>query len=127
MDKEILWKQFVVYVDLYKFYMDLTIKINLFYYGITGAIVSFYFTHPHTPLIRYALCLPVLMALAFSGIFIYGAHLMPILRFDLFDIRDKLGLATAPDLGVLTLILRIFAILLLFVAVGLIILICTAA
>ena len=127
MEKEILWKQFVVYVDLYKFYMDLTIKINLFYYGITGAIVSFYFAHPQTLLIRYALCLPVLMGFAFSGIFFYGAHLMPILRFDLFDIRDKLGLATAPDLGVLTLVLRIFAILLFFVAVGLVILICTAA
>ena len=126
MDKDILWKQFVVYVDLYKFYLDLTIKINLFYYGITGAIVSFYFTHPHTPLIRYALCLPVLMGLAFSGIFFWGAHLMPVLRKDIFDIRDKLELATAPDLGVLTLALRMFASLLLFVSFGLLILIFTA-
>ena len=51
---------------------------------------------------------------------------MPVLRFDLFDIGNKLGLATAPDLGVLTLVLRFFAILLLFVAVGLVVLIWTA-
>ena len=119
MDKEILWKQYCLYVDLYKFYMDLTVKINLFYYGITGAILSFYFAHPSTPLIKYALTLPILMGLAFCGIFFYGASLMPILHHDLFDIRDKLGLATAPDLGILTIVLRAFAILLLFVAIGL--------
>lgn len=117
MDKDILWKQFSLYVDLYKFYMDLTIKVNLFYYGITGAILSFYFAHPSTPLIKYSLYLPILMSLMFSAVFFYGAHLMPILRRDLFGIRDKLNLATAPDLGILTIVLRSFAFLLVIVAI----------
>jgi hypothetical protein len=67
------------------------------------------------------------MSLVFSGIFFYGAHLMPILRHDVFDIRDKLGLATAPDLGILTIVLRAFAFLFLVVAVSLGIMIWTAA
>lgn len=127
MDKDILWQQFSLYVDLYKFYMDITVKVNLFYYGITGAILSFYFAHPSTPLIKYSLCLPILMSLIFSAIFFYGAQLMPILRRDLFDIRDKLGLATAPDLGILTIVLWGFAILLVIVAICLAILIWKAA
>ena len=116
MDKDILWKQFSLYVDLYKFYMDITMKVNLFYYGITGAILSFYFAHPGTPLIKYSLFLPILMSIVFSAIFFYGAHLMPILRSDLFNIRDRLGLATAPDIGILTIVLRAFACLLVVVA-----------
>jgi hypothetical protein len=59
------------------------------------------------------------MSLVFSGIFFYGAHLMPILRRDVFAIRDQLGLATAPDLGILTIVLRAFAFFLLVVAISL--------
>ncbi len=125
MDKDILWKQFSLYVDLYKFYMDLSVKLNLFYYGITGAILSFYFAHSSAPLVKYALCLPILMSLVFSGMFFYGACLMPILRRDVFSIRDKLGLATAPDLGILTIVLLAFALFLLAVAVSLFCLICS--
>ena len=119
-DKDILWKQYSLYVDLYKFYMELTVKINLFYYGITGAILSFYVTHPTTPFVKLALGLPILMSLVLAGIFFYGASLMPILRRDLFDLRDKLGLSVAPDLGILTIVLRAFAFLLLVVALILI-------
>ena len=127
MDKDLLWKQYSLYVDLYKFYMDLSIKINLFYYGITGAILSFYFSNHQAHLIRYALCFPVLMSVMFACIFFYAAHLMHVLREDLFNIRDKLGLETAPDLGVLTIVRRIFAIMFLGVAIGLGILIWASA
>jgi len=126
MNNDILWKQYSLYIDLYRYYMDLSIKVNLFYYGITGAILSFYFTHTNTPLVKLSLCLPILMSLVFSGIFFYGANLMPILSQDVFDIRDQLGLATAPDIGILTIVLRAFACLLLVVAISLGVLIWTA-
>src|SRR5579885_2220431 len=119
-DNDTLWKQYSLYVDLYKFYMEITVKINLFYYGITGAILSFYFTHPATPFVKLALGLPILMSVVLAGIFFYGASLMPILRKDLFDLRDKLGLSTAPDLGIFSIVLRSFASLLLVVAIILI-------
>jgi len=40
-----LWKQYEISVDLYKHYLKLAIEINVFYYAITGAIVSYYFAH----------------------------------------------------------------------------------
>jgi hypothetical protein len=115
-DKATLWNQYSLYVDLYKFYMDLFVKINLFYYGIRGAILSFYFAHPNTPHVALALGLPIAMSVVLAGIFFYGASLMPILRRDLFVLRDKLGLSAAPDLGILTIVLRAFGSLLLVVA-----------
>lgn len=41
---EIKWNDFKLNVELHKSYLDLALKINLFYYAITGAILSFYFT-----------------------------------------------------------------------------------
>ena len=116
-DNATLWKQYELLVELYKFYMKLTIKINLFYYGITGAILSFYFTHPNTPVVVYAIGLPILMSVVLAGIFFYGACLMPVLRKDLFALRDRLGLDTAPDLGVLTIVLSAFGGLFVVVAI----------
>jgi len=105
-DNDTLWKQYALNVDLYKFYMELTVKLNLFYYGITGAILSFYFSHPASPFVALALGLPLLMSIMLAGIFFYGASLVPVLREDQFALRDKLGLAAAPDLGILTITLR---------------------
>ena len=99
---EILWRQYALLVDLYKFYLDVVIKMNAFYYGVTGAILAYFFKNGSNPLVRYALVLPILFSIALALLFFYGAILMRVLRLDVFNIRDALGLATAPDLGVLS-------------------------
>jgi len=113
---EILWSQYKQNVELYKFYMELIVKFNVFYYAVTGAIVSFFFSHQDIPDIKYSLLLPVIMSVAFAGFFIYGAKLMPYLREEVFKIRDALGLKVAPDLGVLTVLLYIFSAIFILVA-----------
>lgn len=117
-DRELLWKQYSQNVDLYKFYMDLVIKINVFYYAVTGAILSYYFSHLEVANIRFSLLLPILMSVAFAGFFVYGAVLMRALRQEVFDIRDALGLKVAPELQVLSVLLYIFAVVFSFVAIG---------
>ncbi|MFA4844255.1 MAG: hypothetical protein WC632_04805 [Candidatus Margulisiibacteriota bacterium] len=118
MDKtEILWKQYSQNVDLFKFYMKLVLELNVFYYAVTGAIFSFYFANHKITNIQYSLMLPLFMSLAFAGFFFYGAHLMKCIRQEVFDIRDNLGLKVAPDVGVLSLLLRIFAVLFIIVAI----------
>ena len=37
-----LWKQYQLHVDLYKHYLELSLKLNAFSYAVTGAILSFY-------------------------------------------------------------------------------------
>tara|TARA_R110000868_G_scaffold411279_1_gene702651 strand:+ start:885 stop:1268 length:384 start_codon:yes stop_codon:yes gene_type:complete len=115
---ELLWKQYSQNVELYKFYMDLTIKLNTFYYAITGAIFSFYFANTSNPDIKYAVILPLIMSIGFLLFFIYGAVLMRVLRRDTFAIRDALGLKAAPDLGVLSVFLGIFSVVFLVVIIG---------
>jgi len=122
-DKDILWKQYQMHIDLYKHYLELTLKFNVFFYAVTGGILSFYFaTKDPGALIRYSLLFPMIMSAGFGGIFFYAAYLIAPVRAELFKIRDALGLATAPDYQILAILLRLSAALLGVVVVALIIL-----
>jgi hypothetical protein len=107
-DADLLWKQYSLHVDLYKFYLDLVLKTNVFFYGITGAILTYYFTHQGEPLVSLALLLPLGMSAALCGTFFYGAYLAGFTRREVFSIRDRLGLDSAPDMQVLQVLLRVF-------------------
>ena len=64
-EREILWREYALNADLYKFYMDICIKSNLLYFEITGGILTFVLTRAQFPLAKYALALPVIMSLSF--------------------------------------------------------------
>jgi hypothetical protein len=40
--EELKWRQYALLVDLYKFYLELFLKFNIFFYAVTGAIMSVY-------------------------------------------------------------------------------------
>jgi hypothetical protein len=119
---DILWKQYALQVGLYKEYLNLLLKFNVFYYAATGALLSYYFAHSTVALMRYSLAFPALMSLGFSGLFFYGASQTHVVRHELFDIRDKLGLTTAPEYRVLTVFLWLSATLMLIVGICLFVL-----
>ena len=116
---EDLWKQYEIQIDLYKHYLKLTIEINVLYYAITGALLSYYFAHRSEVSIRFALVLPFLMSVMLGVLFIYGAVLNRVSRTDVFKLRDALGLQVAPEFAVLGWFLVICAVLMLTVAIGL--------
>jgi hypothetical protein len=122
-EKEMLWRQYELNVELFKHYLKLVLEFSVFFYGITGAVVSYYFAHAAEPHMRYALLLPLAMSIAFASLFTYGAYLASFMRSEIFEVRSALGLATAPDVIVLTVFLFISAALMLAVAVGLAIII----
>lgn len=111
-----LWKQYEIQVDLYKNYLKLALEVNVFYYAITGAIVSYYFAHKAESSVQYALLLPIIMSAMLSLFFTWGGQLNRLSREEMFRVRDALGLQTAPEFEVLTWLLRIFAVLMLTVA-----------
>lgn len=117
---DLLWKQYDLQVGLYKGYLELLLKFNVFYYAATGALISYYFSKPGIPWMKYSLGFPVLMSIGFAALFIYGAVNTGVVRQELFDIRDKLGLDTAPEYNVLCIFLWISAILMLIVALCLV-------
>lgn len=117
-NRELLWRQYQLNVDLYKGYLELVVRMNVFYYAVTGAILSFYFANQNE-LTQFSLFLPFLMSVALGGFFVLGAWLARIPRDETFRLRDTLGLIAAPEIGVLICLLSIFAILMFVVAGGL--------
>ena len=122
LDKDLLWKQYGLHVDLYKHYLDLVLKFNIFYYASTGAILSFYFSKPDLNLIKYSLLFPVFASFCFGFLFLYGATQLKVTREKMFDIRDKLDLDTAPEFHVLSVLLLVSALLMFGVAIVILVL-----
>ncbi len=120
LSKDDLWKQYEINADLYKHYLKLAIEMNVFYYAITGAIVSYYFAHrTDAPEIRFALMLPILMSILLAGFFVYGSIMNRYSREEMFRVRDALGLRVAPEFAVLGWLLVLFAALMVLVALSL--------
>jgi hypothetical protein len=117
---ELLWKQYELQVELYKEYMKLLLQFDAFYYAATGALLSYYFSKPGPPWMKYALLFPILMSVGFAILFIYGATQIPVVRQELFEIRDALGLSTAPEYKVLSVFLVVSSVLMFIVDLSLI-------
>jgi len=98
-----LWCQYEHNTNLYKFYFDLFMKIHLFYYGITGGIIAFYFTHKSIELIKYSLLLPILVSLVLMILFWIGADMIKVIGGEILLLTEKLDLNTYPDTSMLSL------------------------
>jgi len=115
-DKDLVWKQYQLQVDLYKHYLDLVIKFNAFYYAVTGAFLSYYFLHFNDDLVRWALVFPVVMSLFFGWLFLKASRAVKYLDEELENICTLFGF-TSPETRILT--LALIASGLLFVGIGL--------
>jgi hypothetical protein len=126
--REIHWRDYLLNADLYKFYMDMTLKVNIAFYGITGAIVSFCVTYSQAPLAplalqapgaRWALLLPAAMGLCLAFIFAYSSYAVVIMRNDMRELCEKLRLDSYHDFTPLIFALVAFALLQVVCFVGL--------
>lgn len=123
-DREIDWRQYNLFIDLYKFYFDVVIKANIAFYAITGAIISFNYSilikykmsaagkeHPEIyQSMGNGLFLPIFTALVFVVVFIYGAIKLYKLHKEVIRLAKKLCLGYYPDFTPLVSILCVFAV-----------------
>ena len=72
MDPKLLWDEYKLQVETYRFYLELVIKINLFFYAITGGILSFYFASVNKEQVQLALVLPLVMSVLLFAFFLFG-------------------------------------------------------
>jgi hypothetical protein len=121
--RKLQWREYAVQVDLYKHYMDMLMKVNAFFYIITGGILSFYFVNFGKPFVRYALLFPILMSFLLGAIFFYGASKWKIVVRIMREALESLDLVKAPDAQILYILLRSSAILFLMVGVSMCVLI----
>jgi len=67
-DKDLLWKEYELHIDLYKHYMRIVATFNVFFYGVTGAVIS-YSLNAGNPQVRWALVFPMVMSVFFAVVF----------------------------------------------------------
>jgi hypothetical protein len=120
-DRESLWKEYNYHIDLYKHYLDMGLKAIGLFYAILGAIFSFVLTkgipRANVNLIAFSLCIPILMSLAFAWTFIRGANLSEQVRCTINIIKSQLKIERAPDVQILSELLRAFGYIFLLVGV----------
>jgi hypothetical protein len=92
-DKQLLWNRYSMHIDLYQKYLDVAIKLNLFYYGITGAILSFYFSQKSNNTIsELALVLPILFSVALFVFFAFADKSYAVSKTDIEKLVSSLGM-----------------------------------
>jgi hypothetical protein len=92
-DREILWRDYAINTQLYQYYIDIPIKVNVMFYGITGGILSFCLTRDVGDYTKWALGLPFAMSLFFAVIFFKGSGLMKTYAKNTLDLAKKLQVA----------------------------------
>ena len=116
-------------IDAYRFYFNLALQINAFFYVTTGVVLGFYLDpknqQPGGHLV-YFLLLPILIGSVLGAIFIFGAKLQRDSSVAIERLRNELNngtgldIAWIPDINLLRLLLTIFGIIFFFVTAALI-------
>ena len=99
-------------------------KINVFYYAITGGIASFCFAQQRVAYTKWALLLPAVMSVCLAVVFGWYAPFATTLRDDNYTLAAKLGITAPHEFGPLVFILWIFAALQTVSAIGIVVLLC---
>ena len=123
-ETNLLWERYKHEVDLHRSYLDLAIKLNIFNYAVTGAIVSFYFLHIEgEPLVRYSLILPFLMSGGLAIFFFRSALAARYSQENIHKLADDLKFDVGSMVAaVLEFLLWVFFSTLVIVAIGLFVL-----
>jgi hypothetical protein len=90
---ELLWKRYELGVNTYTKYLDFALKLNFFYYSITGAMLSFYFAQEgnNTPL-EHALLLPVIFGVGFVFLCFFSNSALKISKKEIEWLSEELKL-----------------------------------
>ncbi|NDJ19986.1 hypothetical protein [Myxacorys almedinensis] len=96
MEREDLWKEFEKSIDLYKFYLDMVLKdmvlkASIFIFGITSAIILYYFSNINKPLIKLSFVLPLIMNAGFTYLCFKGSSFGDILDKEHEKLSEELG------------------------------------
>jgi hypothetical protein len=104
------WNRYALHIDLYKFYFDIIIKLNIFYFGITGAILSYYLANNvNNTQLEYVLFLPVFFGFCITALSIFGDKLLAESKIDINNLVVKMDFDTLVDTSSLNYLMRISA------------------
>lgn len=90
-------KQYQMMVDIYKFHFEIVLKFIIFYYAITGAVLSYIFSQPNSGFMRFGLVLPIFMGIALGLFALFGAVEVDPLKKDITRVTEQLHLKPFPS------------------------------
>jgi len=109
-ESQLNWNRYITHIDLYKFYFDLMIKLNVFFYGITGAILSFYLSKSANDTdLEYVLLLPVFFGLGVAALSIYGDVTLKHSKTDINDLVAQMNIKIGVQTNSLNYVMRFSA------------------
>jgi hypothetical protein len=119
---EILLREYESDLELFKFYLEISLKVAAFYYALTGALLSFYLTHATVPFAKWALLLPIILAGGLVSIFLSARPWLRLLQESVAAVGQRLELDMVPTFQVLDMLLVLLGIALSLTGVALIVL-----
>jgi len=115
------WAQYALLVDLYKHYLDIAWKASVWYYAVTGAILTYYLANRAAylpgPMPLVLLFLAVVSG-GFAALHVKGAYNMSQMRELLEGIALKLGLPGRPHVEFAIFFLLLSALLMTLVCIA---------
>lgn len=121
----VLWRQYTILVDLYKYYLDVAWKVSVWYYATTGAILTYFFSHvgdEGAEALPWALGFFIIASLEFAYLHWRGSRNLYDLLKLLEDIAIRLSLPGRPHVEFGAAFVLINAFLLIAVSLALMIL-----
>ena len=91
----ILLKNYEELIELYKFWFDLTVKVNFYQFLIAGSILSYVFSNDNSRLGGFALVglwVPIFSGIGIAGMYLFGSRNQFQLDKKLDKIRKELGI-----------------------------------
>ncbi|MBX9877586.1 MAG: hypothetical protein K2Y22_03935 [Candidatus Obscuribacterales bacterium] len=73
-DRQILWERYKLLSSEVVDYLKIVIQFTIFFYGITGAIMSFVLSRPEAADLKIAFLLPAIMGIGSAGAYLYFAY-----------------------------------------------------
>ena len=101
LDRGLLWNEYKLHIDLYIEYIKIVATFDAFYYGVTGAFLSYFFTNG---LNIWALIFPIAMSLFFAWVFYNSWCTFKKVKEEVEYISIAFGF-TRPEVNTLSLVL----------------------
>jgi hypothetical protein len=106
-ESQLNWNRYITHIDLYKFIFELMTKLNIFFYGITGAILSFYLSKAANGTdLEYVLLLPIFFGLGISALAIYGDITLKHSKADIEYLVNKMDISVGIQTNSLNYVIR---------------------
>src|SRR5262249_41694790 len=103
---ELLWRQYALHYDVYKFHLDACVKYTSLIFAITGALLGYYFKELQgQATAKWVLFPGVVMNLCMGTGYLVGGCMVGPRKREIHVIAKRLGYSRPPNMTLLQLVL----------------------